>query len=89
MKCSVFRIDNNQVFIENATLVTNADGSVSFQLADGTFAGQLPGQYAGRADGGNQQYQRATLEGNVVTFVPLDSYPPYVYTMGQGKVYPA
>ncbi len=88
---TVIRVDNGQPFILSATLITNADGSVSFQLPDGTFAGQSPdGGYGVRSDGdAPQQYQRATLSGNAVTFFPLQGYPPYTYLVGQGQVYPA
>lgn len=87
---TVVRVDTGQPFILSATLVSNADGSVSFQLPDGTFAGQSPdGGYGVRADGENSQYQRATLNGSAVTFFPLEGYPPYVYLIGQGTIYPA
>ena len=68
-KVTVIRIDTGQPFIADAQLVTNADGSVSFQLPDGKFAGQDPAQYGTRADGdATQQYQRALarrLDGHV------------------------
>ena len=89
-KVTVIRIDTGQPFIADAQLVTNADGSVSFQLPDGKFAGQDPAQYGTRADGdATQQYQRASLDGSTVTFLPHPDYPAYVYLLGQGTVYPS
>ena len=89
-KVTVIRIDNGHPFIADAQLVTNADGSVSFQLPDGKFAGQSPEAYGKREDGdATQQYQRATLDGSTVTFLPHPDYPAYVYLLGTGQVYPA
>jgi hypothetical protein len=88
-KITVLRVDTGEPFIESAQLVENADGSVSFQLPDGTFAGQDPQEYGGRVDGENKQYQRATVTGSTVTFLPHPDYPAYVYLLGSGKVYPA
>jgi hypothetical protein len=87
---TVVRVDNGQPFIASATLVKNDDGSVSFQLADGSFAGQDPTGYGIRADGpATQQYQRGSLNGNSVTFFPLAGYPPYTYLVGFGEIFPA
>jgi hypothetical protein len=89
-KVTVLRGDNWQPFILEATIEPNADGSVSFKLPTGEYAGQDPTAYGVRADGpATQQYQRATMEGSVVTFLPHPDYPAYVYVIGQGKVYPA
>jgi hypothetical protein len=89
-KVTVLRVDTGEPFIEDAQLVTNADGSVSFQLPDGHFAGQEPGQYGVRADGdATQQYQRATLDGSMVTFLPHPDYKACAYLLGKGQVYPA
>jgi hypothetical protein len=88
-KVTVIRVDTGEAFIEDAQLVTNADGSVSFQLADGSFAGQDPQEYGERVDGENKQYQRATVTGSTVTFLPHPDYPAYVYLLGAGTVYPA
>jgi hypothetical protein len=89
-KVTVIRLDNGEPFIEDAQLVTNTDGSVSFQLPDGKYAGQDPEHYGERADGdATQQYQRATLAGSTVTFLPHPDYPAYVYLLGTGQVYPA
>jgi hypothetical protein len=88
-KVTVLRVDNGDPFIRDAQLVTNADGSVSFLLDDGTYAGQDPQEYGERADGENKQYQRATLNGSTVTFLPHPDYPAYVYLLGAGTVYPA
>lgn len=88
---TVIRLDNGQPFITQAELVNNSDGSVSFLLPNGEYAGQSPDKgYGVRADStATQQYQRASLSGNAVTFYPLAGYPPYVYLIGQGTVYPA
>lgn len=94
---TVIRLDTGLPFIASAQLVTNADdGSVSFQLTDGTYAGQNPTAYGLRADGPDrQQYQRARMNGNnAVVFYPLAdgnraSYPPYAYALFTGQVYPA
>lgn len=92
---TVIRLDTGQPFIASAQVVTNGDGSVSFLLPTGDYAGQNPSGYGLRADGPNtQQYQRATLNGNTVTFYPLAEqggtvYPPYVYLFAEGTVYPA
>jgi len=91
MRCTVVRVDNGLPFIAEAMLEMNADGSVSFLLPNGQYAGQSPdGGYGVRADGPDpQQYQRATLNGSAVTFFPLEGWPLYVYLLGQGRVYPA
>ena len=94
-KVTVLRLDNAQPFIDDAQLVLNADGSVSFQLPDGRFAGQKPETYGEREDGdATQQYQRATLageaiSGSTVTFTPHPDFPARVYLLGVGQVYPA
>jgi hypothetical protein len=88
-KVTVLRVDTGEPFIRNAQRVDNADGSVSFQLDDGTFAGQDPAAYGERVDGENKQYQRATVSGSTVTFCPHPDYPAYVYLLGSGTVYPA
>lgn len=91
------RMDNGQDFIPQAQLISNSDGSVSFLLPGGGFAGQEPGLYGVRhdqTDGSSvpQQYQRATLAGSVVTFVPLppegtDKYLPMGYLAYVGQVF--
>ena len=89
-KVTVLRVDNGEPFIADAQLITNADGSVSFQLPDGKFAGQDPAEYGVRADGdATQQYQRATVNGTQVVFLPHPDYPARVYILGTGQVYPA
>ena len=95
-KVTVIRVDNGQPFIEQAQLVQNVDGSVSFLLPDGNYAGQDPQEYGARADGpATQQYQRASIDlqdggvGGTVTFFPHPDYPVYVYLLGTGQVYPA
>lgn len=90
MKCAVYCVDNGALFVSDATVVNNEDGSVSLLRPEGGYVGQEPGHYGVRHDGPDkQQYQRATLSGGTITFVPLDNFPPCVYMFGQGKVYPA
>jgi hypothetical protein len=89
-KVTVLRVDTGQPFILDAQLETNADGSVSFRLASGDYAGQSPIAYGLRQDDAfAKQYQRATLAGSTVTFLPHPDYPAYAYLIGQGKVYPS
>ena len=89
----LYSLSDGSVFIGTAAdgpvvMVTNADGSVSFQNAHGVFCGVNPTNGA-REDGGNQQYQRATLNGSVVTFFPLAGYPMFSFGLATGQVYPA
>lgn len=89
-KVTVIRVDTGQPFILDAQIETNGDGSVSFLLPTGQYAGQDPAAYGARVDGpAKQQYQRATLNGSTVTFLPHPGYPAYVYLLGAGQVYPA
>lgn len=89
-KCTLIRLDNNQPFVEDAIVVPNADGSVSFLLSTGQFVGQEPNVYGLRHDGpAPQAYQRATLSGNVVVFVTRPQDKPFVYLFGQGQAYSA
>lgn len=94
----LIRLDTGADFLTYAVLVTNPDGSVSFGLPNGGFAGQEPGDYGKRHDqdpntGAPQQYQRATLSGNIVTFVPLapstadPTFIPMGYLACIGQVY--
>lgn len=88
MKCTLVRVDNGQPFVADAVLVDNGDGSVSFQLPDGLYAGQEPNQYGVRHDGpATQAYQRAMLAGSTVTFVTRPQDQPFVYLFGQGKAF--
>jgi len=94
MKCVLYRLDNKTPFapfVEEAVLVHNQDGSVSFQLPAGGFAGQEPRQYGVRHDQHDadppKQYQRATLTGNIVVFLTRPEDPPMAYLYAQGKVY--
>lgn len=94
MKCTLIRLDNGKPFVEDATLVTNADGSVSFQLPTGMYAGQepsipgQPSQYGVRHDGpATQAYQRATLSGSTATFVTRPQDLPCAYLFAQGQAY--
>lgn len=95
MIVTVVRVDNGQPFIPRATLITNSDGSVSFQLDGGNFAGQEPwvvGQpstYGVRyADGPVcGSYQRATVAGQSVTFLTRPQDVPCTYLLGIGTAY--
>lgn len=91
MKCTLIRIDTARPFVAEATLVNNADGSVSFQLPNGLFAGQEPRQYGVRHPDSaeNKQYQRATLNGSNAVFCTRPEDPPFVYLFAQGQVYPS
>lgn len=89
-------MDTGQDFVPYAILVNNPDGSVSLQLANGGFAGQEPGLYGARHDqdpgGAPQQYQRASLNGSVLTFMPLSPdqdtrFVPMGYLAYVGQVY--
>ena len=89
-KVTVLKITDGHPFIADAQMIANADGSVSFLLPDGKFAGQDPQEYGKRADGdATQQYQRATVSGSQVVFLPHPDYPAYVYLLGTGQVYPS
>ncbi len=92
MTCALYRLDNGLPFIANATLVQNGDGSVSFDLPNGGFAGQEPNAYGVRHDqdpntGPPQAYQRATLNGSCVTFVTRPQDEPMGYLLAQGQAY--
>jgi len=90
MKCTLIRLDNGVPFVNEAEVVNNADGSVSFKLPNGQYAGQEPRQYGVRHDGPNtQQYQRASLSGSTAVFCTRPEDPPYAYLFAQGQVYPA
>lgn len=93
MKCAVYRIDTGLPFIADATLVSNADGSVSFALPNGAgWAGQEPDQYGLRhpnqpANESPGAYQRATVNGSCVTFVTRPQDAPMGYLLAQGQAY--
>lgn len=90
MVCSLVRVDTGLPFVPLATEIANGDGSFSYQLPSGAYAGQEPNQYGVRNDNDEpKQYQRATKSGNVVTFVPLDGALPCAYLLASGQVYPA
>ena len=94
MTCTLYRVDTGAPFVENATVVPNGDGSVSFELSTGAFAGQEPNVYGARDDqppntGLPKQYQRATLLGGVATFVTRTGDLPCGYLCAQGQVYPS
>jgi hypothetical protein len=88
MKCALIRFDNGLPFVDEAALVTNGDGSVSFALPGGGFAGQEPNVYGGRDDNAEPKaYQRATLAGSTVTFVTRPQDKPQAYLLAQGRAY--
>lgn len=95
MTVTVLRLDTGLPFITVATLITNTDGSVSFQLADQTFAGQTPwlvGQpstYGFRYEDSKEcgAYQRATRDGSSVTFLTRPQDIPCTYLLGVGQAY--
>lgn len=90
MAVTLVRVDNGQPFVQSATRVQNSDGSVSYQLPNGQYAGQEPNAYGVRNDNPEpKQYQRASEIGNVTTFLPVDGSLPCVYLVGSGTVYPA
>lgn len=91
MICSLVRVDNGQPFVDSADMIPNSDGSVSFKLPNGLYAGQEPNQYGVRCIDIDEpkQYQRATLLGSTVTFLTRDGDLPCIYLCGQGKVYPS
>ena len=95
MRCTVIRVDNGQPFIANAELIDNPDGSVSFQLANGLFAGQTPWEVGHASTYGQRYpdtvecgaYQRATRDGNAVTFLTRPQDIPVGYLLFVGKAY--
>lgn len=88
MRVRVFSTDPTKAFIDDAELVKNGDGSVSFKLPNGEYAGQEPNAYGRRNDNpGIGPYQKATLNGSVVTFVPRPGDLPCVYVCGTGQAY--
>lgn len=88
MRVCVFSVNPDDPFIADALLVNNSDGSVSFQLANGSYAGQEPNAYGVRNDNpGIGAYQKATLKGSVVTFVTRAGDAPMVYCCGVGQAY--
>lgn len=90
MTVTLIRVDNGQPFVAQAEKVVNGDGSTSYQLPNGHYAGQEPNQYGTRNDSDSAgQYQRATENGNLTTFVTREGDLPCAYLIGSGKVYPA
>lgn len=96
MTVTLIRVDNGQPFIERAELVNNPeDGSVSFDLGGHIWAGQMPNipgqpsQYGVRYPNGDVKgaYQRASVSGNVVTFLTRPEDLPCVYLLGVGKAF--
>lgn len=90
MTCSLVRVDNGQPFVKSAEVISNDDGSSSFQLPEGGYAGQEPNQYGVRHDGPDkQQYQRSLITGNVASFLTRDGDLPCGYLFVPAKVFPA
>lgn len=90
MATTLIRVDSGLPFVDSCTRVQNSDGSVSYQLPNGQFAGQEPNAYGVRNDNAEaKQYQRATESGNTTTFLPVDGSLPCVYLIGSSQVYPA
>lgn len=94
MRGTLIRVDTGAPFVADCVVQSNADGSTSFVLPAGGYAGQEPMLYGERHDQGPntgppQQYQRFTLTGNVVVSLTRPEDPPFVYLFGQGQVYPA
>ena len=90
MIVTLIRIDNGEPFVVSATKVPQSDGSMTYQLPTGEFAGQQPNAYGIRNDNAEpKQYQRATESGSTATFIPRDGDTPCVYLIGVGQVYPA
>jgi hypothetical protein len=91
MKCALYRVDNGLPFVASATLIQNGDGSISFQLDAGGYAGQEPNQYGVRHDQNDGQppeaYQKATLNGSCVTFVTRPQDAPMGYLLASGQAY--
>lgn len=75
-------------FIVADHVVTNPDGSVSFVLSDGTFAGQEPNQHGVRND--NRilgVYQKATRTGALVAFLTRPGDQVFTYSMVEARTY--
>lgn len=98
MKCCLLRVDTGAPFVADAVLHTNDDGSVSFALPMGGWAGQEATNdpqhvnvYGVRHDQNDGEppkaYQRATLDGKQVVFVTRPQDAPMVYIFGSGKAY--
>ncbi len=96
MTVTVVRVDTGAAFIERAELVQNPeDGSVSFDLGNGVWAGQMPwevgkpSQYGVRYPDGTVKgaYQRARQDGNQVVFLTRPQDVPCVYLLGVGQAF--
>jgi hypothetical protein len=75
-------------FIVATKVVNNSDGSVSFELSDGRFAGQEPNVYGVRNDNaGIGAYQKFTLSGNLVISQTRPGDAVFVYTVAVGVSY--
>ncbi len=94
MFCTVIRVDTGQPFIQRAELIANEDGSVSFKIGN-NFAGQTPWEvgkpstYGLRYPDGpiNGAYQRATRDGNAITFLTRPQDVPCGYLLFIGQAY--
>lgn len=94
---TLIRLDNGQPFVSRATMFNNVDGSVSFQLSDNNnkLVGQEPNIVGQPSTYGTRypdsdvcgSYQRATLAGNLVTFLTRPQDIPCTYLLAVGQVY--
>lgn len=93
---TLVRVDTGLSFVERAELVSNADGSVSFLLDNGLYAGQSPwvvgispSAYGVRHPDSAVcgAYQRATRTGNAVTFLTRPQDIPCGYLLFLGPTY--
>lgn len=95
MTVTLVRVDTGAPFVARAEMVTNDDGSVSFDLGGGLWAGQEPNQvgqpsaYGVRYPDGDVKgaYQRAKLQGNQVVFLTRPQDIPCVYLLGIGQAF--
>lgn len=82
---------NEPIFISAVSMLTNANGSVSFILPDGSVAGQEPNQYGVRHDAPDVPsigvYQMATVRGALVSFLTRPGDSMFVYTLMEGTAF--
>lgn len=75
-------------FIVADHLQTNADGSVTPVLANGTFAGQEPNVYGKRNDNTTLGvYQKATRSGALITFFTRPGDTPMTYSIIEAQTF--
>lgn len=90
MTVQLLRLDTGTPFVLAANEQSNSDGSVSYALPNGGFAGQAPGAYGVRNDNPEaKQYQRAKVDGGLTIFMPEGNFPPAAYLRVSGQVFPA